>query len=804
MQLFNEKLLRSKTVASELTPSEINTLLTWHFAKGAGIADGLVIDKVGGQTRDIQPGRCYEFDGIDDQVTTPYTPSSNEVWVSYYFKLSASTVSANGIQFGFFSGLGDSYNIYYWGANSNKYFGFNTWNSDSFGINGVGIIDNTDWHHIVAKFNFGDHSQGQLWINGVEHGLSQQLGPTLNKTLGAQTFNIAKQPNNNHDQKFGGKMSDVVIYEGSLSANQIDELTQNGFINDLTPNAMYKMDEALNAISFDASGNAHHGTIENATLSTFHAVDSGVNKSWQNNVGYTNENGVLIPRNESNTSEDIQGNPLQYSGRVKYNLELVESHSWRNDNSNDYVRVSSVMTAAEISDYPFEIEALVKIRGAVSGYEFIFDTSEFALSIGAGEVVCASTGSSSAFVNSTESITIDKWHKVKAVYNSASEVQIFIDDQLDSTHSISAGTIADSNVQYIGAEKGSARYFNGSIAYTKVSNASGVIGHWVMSPGIGESFYDVSGNGKHGRGQNIPLTTQWTDPQDVFHWNLEKGYGLRSRFVNVANSKVTIPLTGTRSNATVRMKIQTFSSTGILFHTSTNGTYIGAWISGGTPADANVGSPIYTINGVQQTAPISRGVLRNHVRYGQVLDIEITNLDLTNWPDMIVAHHLTSATYRPNAVIWDIELDLNSDGTIDHRYTGYGENDWDDKIGNNDATIFALKDIRVPAADTPDHNLAADGGPVTHPAGYYHNGAETKVRFPVAAPALKQADNSLSVPFWFTGDTPNTKSYGDIVNNPNGDQNLYIGQTNQGKENLLGFEESLNGGDHNNMLGFIS
>jgi len=49
--------------------------------------------------------------------------------------------------------------------------------------------------------------------------------------------------------------------------------------------------------------------------------------SWQNQYGYSEDGNVFIPRDESNPTKDVLGSDLNYTGRVKYDIELSNSYA---------------------------------------------------------------------------------------------------------------------------------------------------------------------------------------------------------------------------------------------------------------------------------------------------------------------------------------------------------------------------------------------------------------------------------------------------------------------------------------------
>jgi len=96
--------------------------------------------------------------------------------------------------------------------------------------------------------------------------------------------------------------------------------------------AWFKCDESALDDSFDSSGNGNDGKIANASLSTFHTTSDKF-YSWQNIVGYTYDsvNDRYIPRDENNPDKDVQGNNLQYKGKVPYTAYAKDSNCGKFD-----------------------------------------------------------------------------------------------------------------------------------------------------------------------------------------------------------------------------------------------------------------------------------------------------------------------------------------------------------------------------------------------------------------------------------------------------------------------------------------
>jgi hypothetical protein len=86
------------------------------------------------------------------------------------------------------------------------------------------------------------------------------------------------------EAEFDGKVYNIKCWNFGYTPTESEKLSF-GLENNLF--AWFKCDEGDGTTAFDSSGNENHGTITNATLSTFHTTDAGIAYSWKNQVGYS-------------------------------------------------------------------------------------------------------------------------------------------------------------------------------------------------------------------------------------------------------------------------------------------------------------------------------------------------------------------------------------------------------------------------------------------------------------------------------------------------------------------------------------
>ena len=226
----------------------------------------VLLDRMGDETRTVQEGRCYLFDGTDDYVT--YGNVGDVTSVEMYIKFAvdnqeiltladstatAVTVSGGSLTFG---GSLSGSNIEVDDVSKNA------------AEAGALLNDNT-WHKL--KFDLTSVTASDL-----------MLGTDSSAYGNFSLFGL----------KFNG---------GDL--------------------LFAKCDEDVGSASYDSSGSRSHGVIKNATLSTFHASQNVY--SYQNEVGYSNDTNFPGGDNQVTVadSDDFNFNGKSFSIRFKVKFD---------------------------------------------------------------------------------------------------------------------------------------------------------------------------------------------------------------------------------------------------------------------------------------------------------------------------------------------------------------------------------------------------------------------------------------------------------------------------------------------------
>lgn len=104
----------------------------------------------------------------------------------------------------------------------NNFFGFNTANSDIYGIASTGLANG--WHHVVAVFTNGSVSSNQLFIDGVAQTLTQRQGtPNLTNAVVGSSLRLGGWTNDT-SYRFSGRLDEVWVYKDALVAADVADI----------------------------------------------------------------------------------------------------------------------------------------------------------------------------------------------------------------------------------------------------------------------------------------------------------------------------------------------------------------------------------------------------------------------------------------------------------------------------------------------------------------------------------------------------------------------------------------------------
>jgi hypothetical protein len=500
-----------------------------------------------GDYREIQPGRCLDFDEttqsinlIDQNINIPFVDGTYSVW--------------------FYADVGSV----------EKFIDQNTGGRIGFGtVAGVttlgmyctigGSTSKADayvplkWHHCVWVL---ENQTRALYVNGE---LLQTFAAGYPTTFTGGRIGAIYNDTGNH---FDGKLFDLRFYTRALTAAEITALYRQGLQPDAVvagqPDATnlvgrWLLDDNSQTTSYDSSGNGNHGTIVGYASGMLYEGDD-VPYSQQNLVGYSEgTSSTFVPRDESDPGNDVLGNPLDYTGTAPKYATPVDAPCLTFDGTTQYVDCGDAFTFySATGDKPFRIASRVNIdasgatRPIISKYsdikagdrQFTFELDSSARL----RLIVYDDGSTTDWLmwTSQSSLSVNTDYLLEASYDgnaSANSVKLYINGELENvtfvnsdnyvamaecTESITVGSRSKDNVEY-------SSVFDGKIWDVKVYGDSDGINliFWTpFSEGDGNTVYDVV----NGNSYTITsyVSTMWDNTQDQFFYSFENGYRVDS------------------------------------------------------------------------------------------------------------------------------------------------------------------------------------------------------------------------------------------------------------------------------------
>lgn len=103
------------------------------------------------------------------------------------------------------------------------HMGFNTWNSDIYGISSSGLAN--EWHHVAVEFTNGSVTSNRIYLDGVEQVLRQRTSrrPNNSRAYVKSELRIGGVSNSS-SYDFHGLLDEVRVYEGTLTTAEINAI----------------------------------------------------------------------------------------------------------------------------------------------------------------------------------------------------------------------------------------------------------------------------------------------------------------------------------------------------------------------------------------------------------------------------------------------------------------------------------------------------------------------------------------------------------------------------------------------------
>jgi hypothetical protein len=280
--------------------------------------------------------------------------------------------------------------------------------------------------------------------------------------------------------------------------------------------------------------------------------------------------------------------------------------------------------------------------------------------------------------------------------------------------------------------------------------------HYPLSEGGGIGIYDDSGANNHGILTSATLASAWAGSQDEYHNNIIRGHGKRMYFdgvgnyIEVAGMAATVDYFG---SCTISAKIilEEIPASPISIF-SLGGSYRLFINSAGEYALNSSASP----TGVSASIGLSEVSCEFDV-LGRATSLSINGVIVWTGsagsanPSIffsIGAREISGYNFFFKGSIYDVSITGSS--VKNFSLYGYGNQDadWFDITGTVDDSDISVNgspsSMYLPAKTS---SVDIFDQPLTHPAGDYHNGAETKVDFnPDSTPEMGATQLGITVP----------------------------------------------------------
>jgi hypothetical protein len=263
----------------------------------------------------LQEGQCLDLDGVSQYVTLG--AESDALFAGdFTVKLTITEHTAAGYLFHKLQGeIGINY-----GANVAGKFAL----GNSSGVALFAVADPVGEVVVVHDTAETGFARWKLYFNGSEVSQDSTVGSYVQP--GSTTTDLEIGRRSSGAPYYTGKLFDFRVYSAVLTADEITHVstfgasgTDPGLAN---CEVWLKLDEQSGTTAYDSSGNGNHGTLVNGPTRSTQTL-----KSWQNDVGYSLSGAVFVPRDESDTDNDVLGNPLDYAGEAPRHGKWVNHHA---------------------------------------------------------------------------------------------------------------------------------------------------------------------------------------------------------------------------------------------------------------------------------------------------------------------------------------------------------------------------------------------------------------------------------------------------------------------------------------------
>ena len=263
--------------------------------------------------------------------------------------------------------------------------------------------------------------------------------------------------------------------------------------------------------------------------------------NYPNEVGFSEiAGGIIVPRDEINTSQDVLGNPLQFSGEVPRNGQAVGSQclDLNGTNTHAITPIPSNFSSDCVMFCEFSPDAVAASNaGRYRIFQLAFNNStRFGMTVDDDRVRMLYNNGSTTF---TDGVDVAVGDKVRGlVRKDGTTLQLIVNGVLvDEVENITLAPVNSASIYLFSQGGGGARHFDGKVwnvqFYESLTQEQAVqltvdgippkvgTAWWPLSETSGSNLAEVW----HGRDATY-INGNARSTQDRFHYHLAKGFSL--------------------------------------------------------------------------------------------------------------------------------------------------------------------------------------------------------------------------------------------------------------------------------------
>ncbi|RMF59851.1 MAG: LamG domain-containing protein, partial [Bacteroidetes bacterium] len=265
---------------------------------------------------------CATFDGVDDYVDLPAPPldangtswtvgcwfkTTDDYWRLIDWRGTGGVGAVRGVQISIYL-LYNSFQNTRIDDGLGNYLQFDEVSTDPY-------VDGK-WHHIALAWD-SPTGTAYLYLDGIL-AYSKTNSALANADLTSQpgVWRLGAASNNG-SQQFQGSACGFFFYDRLLSASEIAELYNTGFVSGVTPAAYYPCSEGIGSTLYDVSGNNLHATLYNISEPSFWANTQDV-FHYNIDKGFSLYTHATDP--DLRVPYDLNGQPLSITPPTGYTL----------------------------------------------------------------------------------------------------------------------------------------------------------------------------------------------------------------------------------------------------------------------------------------------------------------------------------------------------------------------------------------------------------------------------------------------------------------------------------------------------